>query len=142
MSRNVLTFCIAITLLAGTASAATFVVPTDRDLIHRTDAIVIGSALVSYTQPTPRGGIETVTSVSIEEVVKGKVTGDTINVVEPGGVFGERAQIISGVPRFIDGQRVVLFLKQTGRDRWSATELVLGKFTFATEGPETLLLRD
>ncbi|MGZ7079007.1 MAG: FG-GAP-like repeat-containing protein, partial [Thermoanaerobaculia bacterium] len=142
MSRNVLSFCIAITLLAGTASAATFVVPTDRDLIHRTDAIVIGSALVSYTQPTPRGGIETVTSVSIEEVVKGKVTGDTINVVEPGGVFGERAQIISGVPRFIDGQRVVLFLKQTGRDRWSATELVLGKFTFATEGPETLLLRD
>ncbi len=71
MPRNVLITFLALTLLAVVASGATFVVPTDRELIHRTDAIVIGNALVSYSQLNDRGGIDTVTSISVEEVIKG-----------------------------------------------------------------------
>jgi hypothetical protein len=140
--KPIIYFALVITLIVATAGAATFVVPPDRDLVRRTDAIVIGSALVSYSQLNASGGIETVTSISVESVIKGSRLGDTINVVEPGGVFGNRATIISGVPRFTEGQRMLLFLNRTGADHWSATELVLGKFTFATEGPQTLLVRD
>jgi len=142
MPRNVLITFLALTLLAVVASGATFVVPTDRELIHRTDAIVIGNALVSYSQLNDRGGIDTVTSISVEEVIKGSGISGTINVVEPGGVVGNHASILSGVPKFTEGQRMLLFLKQTGKERWAATELVLGKFTFTNEGEDTLLLRD
>jgi len=140
--KTILQFCIAITLIAATAGAATFVVPSDRDLIRRADAIVIGSALVNYSRPTADGGVETVTSISVEQVIKGSTGDDTLNVVEPGGVFGDRASIISGVPRFTEGQRMLLLLNRTGDDRWAATELVLGKFTFRSEGQEMLLVRD
>ena len=142
MTQKTLLSVLVLSLVAAAANAATFVVPTDRELIHRTDAIIIGTALVSYAQPTSSNGIETVTSISVEEVIKGSGIGDTLNVVEPGGVFGNRAMLISGVPRFEDGQHVVLFLKRTGSDRFSATDFVLGKFRFENHGQQMLLLRD
>src|SRR2546423_8945159 len=42
------------------AEAATFVVPPDREMIHRSDAIVIATPTLSYSEVT-RDGIETVT---------------------------------------------------------------------------------
>ena len=129
--------------LAGLAQAATFVVPPDRELVQRADAIVIGTAVLSFGQFTKEGGIETVTKLSVEDVIKGAPS-DTLNVVEPGGVVGNVASYIAGSPRFEDGQRLLLFLKKTGEDRWSVTDLVLGKFTFTTDasGQHPLLARD
>src|SRR4051794_14129458 len=83
-------------LLAPTVFAATFVVPTDRDLIRRAAAIVIATPLSSYTQLTDEGGVETVTPVRIEEVLKGEELGDLLTVVEPGGEYHGRSTIISG----------------------------------------------
>jgi hypothetical protein len=143
MTRKNFTLVSAILLVAGIANAATFVVPTDRDLIHRADAIIIGTAATSYSQLTADGGIETVTAVTVEQALKGPhLAGGTIDIVEPGGVFGGHAMLIAGSPRFEDGQRMVLFLTRTGKSRWAATELVLGKFAFRNEGPDVLLRRD
>src|SRR4051794_25527304 len=129
--RNTL-FSFFILLISGAAYAASFVVPPDRELIHRADAIVIGSALTSYARATDAGGIETVTPLSVDEVVKGRVADTTIDVVEPGGVLNGRAMVIAGVPRFREGTRLLLFLKKTGAERWSVSEIVLGKFSFQT----------
>ncbi len=134
------------TLLIGSAGsgafATTFVVPQDRELIRRADAVVIGSALSSYTRLSPQNTIETVTSLSIEETIKGAVTG-TINIVEPGGQLGRRATLLAGVPRFDDGKRMLLLLTNTGPDQWAVTELVLGKFKFETDiSGHALLVRD
>jgi hypothetical protein len=125
--------CLFFLLAATVAYGATFVVPTDRDMVRRAQAIVIGQALASYTQRTAWGGIETVTPFSVEEVIKGRIASGSITIYEPGGVSNDIGVVIPGVPRFEEGERVVLFLGRTGFDRWSVTDIALGKFTFATD---------
>ncbi|MEA2329575.1 MAG: hypothetical protein QOE68_4534 [Thermoanaerobaculia bacterium] len=116
--------------------------PSDRELIRRADAIVIGSALTSYPQLNADNGIETVTVLSIEETIKGDAAG-TINIVEPGGELGRRATVLAGVPRFEEGTRVLLFLARTGTNRWAVTQLVLGKFSYESDvSGRRLLVRD
>jgi hypothetical protein len=129
--------------VASSLSAATFVVPPDRDLVHRADAIVIGSPLTSYSRLNTAGGIETVTPFSVREIVGGVDVPSVLDIVEPGGTYGDRTSVIGGVPRFVEGQRQLLMVKRTAPDRWAVEELVLGKFTFAvdTRGRE-LLVRD
>jgi hypothetical protein len=131
-------------LIISTSSfAATFVVPPDRDLIHRADAIVVATALPSFSRLTDEGAIETVTPMRIEEKIKGGQFGDSLEVVEPGGTFGDESSVIAGAPQFGNGDRVLLLLESTGKDRWSVTELVLGKFTFTRDGSgRGLLTRD
>jgi hypothetical protein len=125
-----------------TASASTFVVPSDRELIRRADAIVTGSALSSYSRLNAGGGIETVTVLSVEETIKGDAAG-TINIVEPGGEFGRRATAVAGAPRFEEGKPVLLLLARTGPDRWAVTQLVLGKFSYESDVTgRRLLVRD
>ncbi|HEV2722525.1 MAG TPA: FG-GAP-like repeat-containing protein [Thermoanaerobaculia bacterium] len=136
-------FALVITITVTSTFGATFVVPPDRDLIHRADVIVIGSALTSYSRPTLAGGIETVTPLSVETVIKGTELQQTIDVVEPGGVLDKRATLLAGVPRFSEGDRLLLLLKNTGEGRWSVAELVLGKFSFEHSlNGERLLMRD
>jgi len=129
---------LVLVVLTPAVFAASFVVPSDRDLIRRTGAIVIAMPLASYTQIDDQGGIETVTPIRIEEVLKGAGIGDSLTVVEPGGEYDGRATVIPGVPRFNTSERMLLFLVRTGRDRWAVTELALGKFTFHGDD----LLRD
>lgn len=120
-----------------------FVVPSDHDMVRRAHAIVIASALTSYTQLNDDGGIETVTPMSVEEVIKGSRLGSTLTVAEPGGEYDGRATVIPGVPRFEPGRRMLLFLSYIGQDRWAVTELVLGKFTFESDSVgQRLLVRD
>src|SRR5262245_22970663 len=141
--KLLITLLLAVLLVQVPAFGANFVVPRDPELIRRADAIVIGSARTSYPRLNDEGGIETVTPMAIEEVLKGKVADSTINVVEPGGVLDGRAMTIAGVPRFIEGARMLLFLAKTGQERWAVTEIVLGKFSFAHDRyGEALLLRD
>jgi hypothetical protein len=130
---NAICVCFALLLTATTLHAATFVVPPDREMLRRADALVIGSALTSYSQWTNEGSIETVTPISIHDVIKGEISGDTINLHEPGGRLDEIAVVIHGVPTFEPGQRVLLFLTRIGNDRWAVTDLALGKFLFATD---------
>jgi hypothetical protein len=124
--------------LAPAVFATSFVVPSDRDLIRRAGAIVIATPLASYTQINDEGGIETVTPIRVEEVLKGTGIGESLAVVEPGGEHDGRATVIPGVPRFTTSEHTLLFLVRTGRDRWAVTELALGKFTFHGDD----LLRD
>jgi len=80
--------------------------------------------------------------MSIEEVLKGPIDDDSIEIHEPGGVYKDRAFMIPGVPRFEDGQRYLLFL--TNADGvWRVWNLILGKFNFATDVlGHDLLMRD
>src|SRR4051794_30050332 len=132
---------LSLSFAAATLSATSFVVPRDRDLVSRADAIVVGTAVESHSQFTPQGGVETVTSIAVDETIKGSADA-TIFVTEPGGTIGNIAMVIAGAPRFADGEKVLLFLKKTGRDRWSVADLAVGKFSFTNDVSEPLLLRD
>lgn len=125
-----------------TLSAATYFVPSDRDTVHRADAIIVGSALSSYTQEDERGGIETVTLMSIEEVIKGSFESSTIQIHEPGGRLGKKARIIPGAPAFKEGERVLLFLHECLPGKWASSDFALGKFSFTTDDAgQKLLMR-
>jgi fibronectin type III domain protein len=126
--------------------AATFIVPDDRTLAAHSSAIVAATALTSYTEKSDAGSITTVTTMAIDEVIretaKGSIPRDTIDVREPGGIYGNVVTVIPGSPRFKDGNRYLLFLFRE-RDRWHVLNLVLGKFTFVADGNgREMLLRD
>jgi len=114
------------------SQAASFVVPPDRRMVEQAEAIVVGSALASRTELTEDNRIVTITTFSLEEVVKGGITADTIEIVEPGGTYENRSTIIPGVPRFENGQRYALFLIRPA-ENWMVLNLVLGKFSFVSD---------
>src|SRR5262245_58128237 len=105
-------FIVLALCFAGTLHAASFVVPADRGMVPPAHLIVSGSAVTSYTQLTPAGGVETVTPISVEDVISGKNVPDMLNVVEPGGRHGDTLSIIPGSPQFEPGERVLLMLRR------------------------------
>jgi hypothetical protein len=117
---------------APAALAASFIVPTDQHLAQQSSAIVVATALASHTERNAKDVLETVTTMSVEEVVKGSVTGDTIDLYEPGGADDKGALLLPGSPRFRDGDRYILFLTRSD-GRWHAQDLTLGKFTIETD---------
>lgn len=128
--------------LCSSAEAATFIVPNDRALIHEATAIVIASPLGSHAEELDDGFIRTVTTMSVQSVLKGVVLQQTIDLYEPGGTIGDRATMIPGVPRFNPGENYVLFL-MSGNPHWHVLNLVLGKFTYSTSANGAgLLVRD
>lgn len=61
--------------------------------------------------------------LSVEQVVKGSADQKEITVVVPGGQVGDVGQTVSAVPRFAEGERVLLFLE---RDEKGAFQVVGG----------------
>ncbi|MFL6247653.1 MAG: hypothetical protein ACJ74H_16630, partial [Thermoanaerobaculia bacterium] len=134
--------CMLMLLAAHTASATSFIVPTDSELIAKTSAIVTGVVEGSFVQET-NGIIETVYEVRVERAMKGAVpAGELVRVVSPGGIIGERGLYVAGAAHFHQGERVLLFLSRH-KGRWTTTDLTLGKFRFVTStAGERLLVRD
>ena len=65
-------------LVVPSLHATTFAVGPDRDMIRDAHAIVVGTALSSYTQIAAYGGIETVSIIALDEVIKGDISGPTV----------------------------------------------------------------
>src|ERR1051326_6579987 len=140
-----LVFALAVVLASPSLFAATFVVPSDREMVRRADAVAVATVLSQYGRITDNDSIETVTVMSLDETIKGLVTGSatTFEVHEPGGLVGDRTLIIPGVPRFTPGQRLILFLTRTPQNTWAVTDLVLGKFRMAVDRTgERVAVRD
>jgi hypothetical protein len=129
--RHILFSLLAIAIATRAAFAATFIVPDDRSFARQTGVSVIASPLTSRTERTSDDFVETITTLSIEHVIKGTVD-DTIDLYEPGGTYDNLAVNISGVPRLRDGGRYLLFLIRTD-GRWHIRDLALGSFRFATD---------
>jgi hypothetical protein len=114
--------------VAASLQAVTYVVPTDRDLVRRADAVVLATALESHAELNSRGAIVTVASLQIDDVLKGTfVRGASIALTEMGGMVGESATMIPGSPRYDDGKHYLVFLRRTA-DGWATWGMGLGKF--------------
>lgn len=123
-----------VTLLAAATSlqAITYIVPTDRDLVKRAEAIVIGTAISSHAAITANGGVVTVAQFNVERAVKGLIA-DHIDIVEPGGSVGSVSTAIPGSPRFENGKRYMLFLIHNNQGDWATYGFVLGRFEFVED---------
>ncbi|HEV8432693.1 MAG TPA: hypothetical protein VGR95_04715 [Thermoanaerobaculia bacterium] len=121
--------------LSHSALAAIYVVPADDALIGKADAIVVARAIHSDVRESDRRGIETVTIFALEEVLKGDSIDSGFAVDVPGGTLARRGRTLSkfipGAARFVDGDRVLLFLNRIGDTEYAVTDLGLGFFGFA-----------
>lgn len=130
MRHRILIGC-AVLLAAQAAVAATFIVPTDDELVAKAQAIAIGTVEGTYVEEADQN-IETVAEIRIERAMKGAFrAGELVRVVEPGGVVQDRGVLVPGAARYRQGERVLLFLNNE-RGRWRTTDMTLGKFRFAT----------
>lgn len=134
----------AVFFVAVVAEGATFLVPSDRDLIDGAEAIAVITAGEGHSQRADGGWIETITTLHIDEAIKGDIeSGTTIDVAELGGVAGDLGYIVAGSPQFARGERALVFLQHDDRGNWTTKAMALGKFAFAKDvAGRTLLVRD
>jgi FG-GAP-like repeat/Ig-like domain CHU_C associated len=128
--------------IASSMLATSFVVPTDQEMVARSNAIVVGTVEGSFVQEV-NDAIETVYEVRVDRSIKGSaIHDDLVRVVSPGGVIGDRGLIVPAAAHFEQGERVLLFLTRE-KDRWVSTDMTLGKFRFVTStAGDRLLVRD
>jgi hypothetical protein len=127
--------------IAVPSFAITYIVPPDRFEIERASAIVVGRVLGAHAEGSPFG-IETVTSIALEEAIKGN-PGSVVAIHTPGGTLDGESRIVPGVPTFADGERVLLLLYQREDGAYTISDLGLGTFRFVRDvGGRALALRD
>ncbi len=85
----------AVLLLAAamTAGAATFLVPTDRQLVDRSDAIVTGTVTGSSSRMLAGGKVVTDYRIRVDEALKGAAAAEVV-VTEFGGSVPGRIMVI------------------------------------------------
>jgi len=118
--------------VAASLQAITYVVPTDRELVRRADAVVLATATESHSELTDRGSIVTITTLQVEDVLKGDIDPTALQITEPGGFLRDRALTIFGSPRFENGKQYLLFLRRTAQNVWTTYTLQVGVFEFTT----------
>src|SRR5689334_14972135 len=99
---------VLILFAAMPAAAATFLVPDDGALVAASKAIVVATAGESHARFASGGWIETVTALRVDEVIRGTIASDAIDVVELGGMVGSIGYAVPGAPRYAPGERVLL----------------------------------
>jgi hypothetical protein len=126
--RLLIVCCLA---TATSLQAITYIVPTDRDLVKRAEAIVIATAVESHSEMRD-GRVVTVATLNVEQTIKG-VAAKLMHVVEIGGAIGNRFTYIPGSPRYQDGKRYLVFLRVNPYGEWTTYGFGLGKFEFVSD---------
>ncbi|HVR37710.1 MAG TPA: M57 family metalloprotease, partial [Thermoanaerobaculia bacterium] len=118
-------------LIASRLDAATILIAPDDEMIRASRAVVVATAESSRTRWSDTRWIETVTTMRVDEAMKGSLRdGETFDVVELGGIVGETGLMVAGSPRFADGEQVLLLLETNRRGEWTAKNLSAGVFRF------------
>ena len=77
-------------------------------LIHGSDRVVRGEVIRTQSRWTPKGYIETLVTIDVDDVYAGQA-GDEVTVVAPGGTIEGQTMSIDGAPTFSVGDDVVVF---------------------------------
>lgn len=106
--------------LAPFLRATTYFVPSDAELIQRSDDIVIATGVASLA-----GRTQTHVTLRIEEVLKGERTaGEHLVLTEAGG----RALLVPGAPRYEPGVRYLVFTETNRAGEPITFGMSLGRF--------------
>src|SRR4029077_15963556 len=114
-------------ILAASLQAIVYIVPSDRDLVRRANAIVVATAIESHAELTSQGRVVTATQIQIEDVLKGTLARTELRLVEPGGIMSEHVTFFYGSPVFEMGKRYLLFLTNAGGE-WTSYGWQIGQF--------------
>ncbi len=137
MSKPSAVRAIALTLaIAGGARAAhatTFVAMSERTLARAADAIVLGRVARIESVAGRDGAINTLVAIEIERAYKGR-PGDLVVLRQPGGQVGDTTMWIAGSPRFVVGDRDLLFLSAQRDGTARTTAFALGQYRVVADG--------
>jgi hypothetical protein len=123
------------------AFAVTYLVPSDREMIQRSDDVVVATAITSTVERTARGSIVTKYVLRIEDVLKGERTCDSyLTLTEIGGELpGGYSLLLSGMPVYVPGQRYLVFSDSNADGEPRTWGLELGQFTLQRDADDRLL---
>lgn len=98
-------------LLAPAPAFATVVLPADfATVVNGADVIVSGRVVDVRSQLTDARAIESFITVAVSDTLKGEPN-RTVTFRVPNGTVGRYRRITMGAPEFVEGDRVVLFLR-------------------------------
>jgi hypothetical protein len=130
-------------LVAGSAMATSFIVPTDDEMVAKSSAILTGTVEGSWVRED-HNTIDTIYEIRVERVIKGAAkASELVQIVSPGGIVDDqRGLFVPAAARFAQGEHVLLFLTEDVRGELRPTDLTLGRFKFVTStAGEKLLVR-
>lgn len=129
-------------LLASAASATVFQPTNDRQLVDRSDAVVVATVRDASSHVRADGYVVTDYRFDVEQTLKGAAAG-TITVSEIGGTAGSRFTFISDSASYAPGERVMVFLRKRNDGTYFTTSMAMGKFSFTrTARGEAVVTRD
>ncbi|MGZ5444130.1 MAG: M57 family metalloprotease [Thermoanaerobaculia bacterium] len=101
---------------AAPVFALTYIVPSDAEMIQRSDDIVVAVGVASTVERSLYDGIVTRYTLRIEEVLKGdRAPSQYLVVTELGGQLGDMVDIVPGRPEYYPGERYLIFT-ETNRE--------------------------
>ena len=113
---------------ADSALATTAIVPSDDTLIIEARAIVRGKVTWVESALDSNNRIFTYVTLKVQEVLKGQIAERKIVIKEPGGEVGNRGTLVYGTPRFVRGDRVLVYLDTWDDGSLRVHQMFLGRF--------------
>src|SRR5258706_3607956 len=134
-----LCFLLAVgSLFCGLTTATTVIPISDRELLARADVVVRGVVVSNEVSEDSLGRPQTVTVISLLEVLKGEVPGSFVLRELGGDLPDGRFFKLFGRPEYQPGHEVVVFaLARPGGD-YQTAELLLGKFEIQKDDAEQM----
>lgn len=129
-------------VLTSAAHAAVFIIPDDAELVRRSAAVAIGTVERTSVFTTGDGRIFTRIEYAVEQALKGSiVAGQTVEVIQEGGLLADRFAVVSGMPNWVVGSRSLVFLDREA-GHWQTHDMTLGKFDYVRDANgRTFLVR-
>lgn len=125
----------AAVVLPAPPARATIVLEASLEDMTRVCGLVVRGEVTAVTErQEAEGSARPVTDVTLRvaEVLKGALETDELTLTLPGGQAGEYVMHIPGMPRFLVGQEVVLFLEPTSKG-YVPSGLQQGRFSVLRE---------
>lgn len=125
-------------MIATPAAATTFAPVPLAELLRVADAVAVGRVLDFHPTLQADGWIRTRVRIAVEQVLAGLVLPREIEIVVPGGAWGDDMDIVPGMPEFFPGQSYVLALQLTASSEWKPIHWAAGVFTLSSGYPVRL----
>jgi len=128
-------------LFAVPAMATTFLMATDQSMVEKSSAVVEARVLSRDHAP----GIKMPSTdymIEVTEVLSGEVTGRNLIVRVPGGERPDGIGLrLSGMPEFVIGERVLLFLNPRADGTYGIRHQMLGAFHEVARAGQSVYVR-
>lgn len=106
------------------------------EYVADSESVVSGKVTVvdSHWKPGEKLGIETDITIEVEDVLKGRANkGGKVHITMPIGQVGGLARTSNALPKFAEGEEVLLFLKYSDRFGYQVAGGVEGKYRVLTD---------